>query len=158
MEETKISIGMRAPPFCLPDSEEKEVCLESFRGKNVVLYFYPKDNTPGCTAEAEGFSRLKKEFEGADTEVIGVSKDSPDSHRRFIEGKNLTITLLSDADAAVQKMYGVWKPLKFMGKEFLGTKRTTFLIGSDGRVRNIWDKVDVSGHAGEVLGVCPLKI
>ena len=139
-------IGDKAPDFCLKDQDEEEICLKDFKGKNVILYFYPKDNTPGCSLEAMTFTRFKDEFEKHNTTIIGVSKDSCESHRKFIKNKNLNITLISDSDTKIQKKYGVWRLKKFMGKEFMGTVRSTFLIDSEGKIRKMWDKVKVKGH------------
>jgi len=140
-----------APDFCLKNQDEEEVCLKDFRGKNVVLYFYPKDNTPGCSLEAMTFTKYKDDFENNNTTIIGISKDSCESHRKFIKNKNLNITLISDTDKKIQENYGVWRLKKFMGKEFMGTVRSTFLIDSEGIIRKIWDKVKVKGHVEEVL-------
>ena len=117
----------------------------------MVLYFYPKDNTPGCSIEAMTFTRYKDDFENNNTTIIGVSKDSCESHRKFIKNKNLNITLISDEDKDIQEKYGVWRLKKFMGREFMGTVRSTFLIDSKGKIRKIWDKVKVKGHVEEVL-------
>ncbi len=144
-------VGKEAPGFTLKDSSERDVSLGDFRGKNVVLYFYPKDNTPGCTMEAMDFSSLKDEFGKSGTVILGVSKDTCESHQKFIDSKGLTIVLLSDPDAMVQKLYGVWKPKKFMGREFLGTVRSTFLIDREGVMRHSWRGVKVKGHAKDVL-------
>jgi thioredoxin-dependent peroxiredoxin len=114
----EIKEGEKAPEFCLPDQDGKNVSLSELRKKLVVLYFYPRDNTPGCTIEALGFTRLKDEFEKAGAVVLGVSKDSVKSHQSFCEKRSLSITLLADEDAAVQKLYGVWGPKKFLGREF----------------------------------------
>ncbi len=143
--------GQIAPAFTLPDQDEKQVSLKDFSGKVLVLYFYPKDNTPGCNMEAVGFTRLKPEFDKAGVAVVGVSRDTPRSHRNFIKGKALSLKLLSDRDAAVHKLYDVWRPKKFMGREFLGTIRSTFLIAKDGKISKVWDSVDPDGHAEEVL-------
>jgi len=140
-----------APDFCLKNQDDEEICLKDFRGKNVVLYFYPKDNTPGCSLEAMTFTRYKDDFENNNTTIIGISKDSCESHRKFIKNKNLNITLISDTDKKIQENYGVWRLKKFMGKEFMGTVRSTFLIDSEGIIRKIWDKVKVKGHVEEVL-------
>ena len=147
----QLKIGDNAPDFCLLNQDEKEVCLNEYKGKNVVLYFYPKDNTPGCSLEAMMFTKYKLEFEKNNTIILGISKDSCDSHRKFIEKKNLNLTLISDTDKEIQNKYGVWRLKKFMGKEFLGTIRTTFLIDENGKIRKIWDNVKVKGHAEEVL-------
>lgn len=146
-----LHIGDKAPDFCLKDQDEEEICLKDFKGKNVVLYFYPKDNTPGCSLEAMTFTRFKDDFEKHNTTIIGVSKDSCESHKKFIKNKNLNITLISDSDIKIQKMYGVWRLKKFMGKEFMGTVRSTFLINSTGKISRIWDNVKVKGHVEEVL-------
>ncbi|MBN2066802.1 MAG: thioredoxin-dependent thiol peroxidase [Candidatus Thermoplasmatota archaeon] len=146
-----LHIGDKAPDFCLKDQDEEEICLKDFKGKNVVLYFYPKDNTPGCSLEAMTFTRFKDDFEKHNTTIIGVSKDSCESHKKFIKNKNLNITLISDSDIKIQKVYGVWRLKKFMGKEFMGTVRSTFLINSTGKISRIWDNVKVKGHVEEVL-------
>lgn len=145
------SEGDKAPGFTLPDKDGKEVSLGDFPGKMIVLYFYPKDDTPGCTMEANGFTKLNDEFAKAGAVVLGISKDSCESHMKFSRKYGLSVILLSDADASVQKKYGVWRPKKFLGKEFLGTARVTFLIGGDGRIKRIWDPVKPEGHAQEVL-------
>jgi peroxiredoxin Q/BCP len=143
-------IGRPAPPFCLPDADGKEVCLESLRGKWVVLYFYPRDNTPGCTLEAIQFSKALEEFAGLGAQVIGVSTDSPESHERFAEKHDLTVLLLSDTGHRVIEAYGAWKPKIFFGKEILGTERDTFLIDPEGKIGEVWRKVSVKGHAEAV--------
>lgn len=148
---TKLNVDDIAPDFCLKNQDEENICLKDFKGKNVVLYFYPKDNTPGCSIEAMTFTRYKDEFENNNTTIIGVSKDSCESHRKFIKNKNLNITLISDEDKDIQEKYGVWRLKKFMGREFMGTVRSTFLIDSKGKIRRIWDKVKVKGHVEEVL-------
>jgi thioredoxin-dependent peroxiredoxin len=143
-------VGKPAPPFCLPDAERKEVCLESFRGKWVILYFYPRDNTPGCTLEAIQFSKALEEFASLGAQVIGVSTDSPESHVKFAEKHDLTVLLLSDPDHRVIGAYDAWKPKSFLGKEFLGTERDTFLIDPEGKVAEVWRRVSVKGHAEAV--------
>jgi peroxiredoxin Q/BCP len=148
---TSLKVNDIAPDFCLKNQDEEEVCLKDFKGNNVVLYFYPKDNTPGCSLEAMTFTRYKDDFENNNTTIIGISKDSCESHRKFIKNKNLNITLISDTDKKIQENYGVWRLKKFMGKEFMGTVRSTFLIDSEGIIRKIWDKVKVKGHVEEVL-------
>lgn len=146
-----IKEGQKAPDFTLQDSVENNIKLSDLKGKWVVLYFYPKDMTPGCTIEAMEFSFHKKEFEKLNAIVLGVSKDSCASHQKFTEKKELTINLLSDPDSRIQKLYGVWKPKKFMGREFLGTVRTTFLISPDQTIKKIWNEVKAKGHAEAVL-------
>lgn len=120
-------------------------------GKPFVLYFYPRDNTPGCTTEATDFSRLADEFAAANAVVIGVSKDSVASHRRFADKQELTIILGSDPEGEVIAAYDSWVPKKLYGREYMGIDRATFLIGADGRIRQIWRKVKVKGHAEAVL-------
>lgn len=151
MSDSKLNIGDNAPDFCLKNQDEENVCLKDHKGKNVVLYFYPKDNTPGCSMEAMTFTKHKDDFEKNNTTILGVSKDSCSSHRKFIENKNLNITLISDEDKEIHEKYGVWRMKKFMGKEFLGTIRSTFLIGSNGKIKKIWDNVRVKGHVEDVL-------
>ncbi|MGD9778909.1 peroxiredoxin, partial [Methanomethylovorans sp.] len=135
----------------LPDQDGKEICLQDMKGKWVVLYFYPRDNTAGCTKEAQDFSAFKPEFETEGAIIIGLSKDSMTSHQKFIEKKELTITLLSDMEITVHKLYDVWRLKKFMGKEYMGTVRTTFLIDPNGNIANIWDNVKTKDHAQNVL-------
>ena len=143
-------IGKPAPSFCLPDAEMKKVCLENLRGTWVVLYFYPRDNTPGCTLEAIQFSRALEEFASLGAQVIGVSTDSPESHVKFSERHDLTVLLLSDPDHRVIGAYDSWKPKTFFGKEILGTSRDTFLIDPEGKVAEVWRKVSVKRHAETV--------
>ncbi len=151
MTSTKLEKGDDAPDFCLKNQDEKEICLKDYLGKNVVLYFYPKDNTPGCSLEAMMFTKYKEDFKKNNTIIFGISKDSCDSHKSFIEKKQLNITLLSDTDKEIHQKYGTWRLKKFMGKEFIGTVRTTFLINKIGKVENIWDNVKVKGHVEDVL-------
>ncbi|MFH1916469.1 MAG: thioredoxin-dependent thiol peroxidase [Nanoarchaeota archaeon] len=146
-----VTIGATAPLFTLKNSATKDINLKNFRGQWVVLYFYPKDMTPGCTIEANEFSHLKKEFEKKDATIIGISKDTCESHKKFIEKERLTIQLLSDPDTKVMKLYGVWKKKKFMGREFLGTVRSTCLIDPKGKIAKTWQNVTAKGHAAEVL-------
>lgn len=151
MSENSLSEGRQAPLFCLPDQDGKEICLQDMKGKWVVLYFYPRDNTAGCTKEAQDFSAFKPEFEAEGAIIIGLSKDGMASHQKFIEKKELTITLLSDMEITVHKLYDVWRLKKFMGKEYMGTVRTTFLIDPNGNIANIWDNVKTKDHAQNVL-------
>jgi thioredoxin-dependent peroxiredoxin len=146
-----IKLNDKAPSFTLKNSDEFNIKLSDFVGKWVVLYFYPRDNTPGCTLEALDFTRLKKDFALQNAVVLGISKDSCASHKKFTSKKDLTVELLSDPDSEVQKLYGVWRPKKMMGREFMGTVRSTVLIGPQGRIIRIWDKVKAKGHAEEVL-------
>ncbi len=151
MADISLKIGQLAPDFFLPNQNEEKICLKDFRGKWVVLYFYPRDNTPGCTIEALDFTKLKPKFDSLNAVILGASKDNCKSHQKFVAGKKLTITLLSDPEVEMQKEYGVWRPKKFMGKEFLGTVRSTFLIDPQGKIARIWDKVSTRGHAQQVL-------
>jgi len=146
-----LEIGQKAPEFCLPDDTGEEVCLKDLKGKWVVLYFYPKDNTPGCTKEAQQFSELLDEFEKLGAVVLGVSPDSVESHKRFKSKKELRVTLLSDEDKGVIKAYGVWQLKKSYGREYYGVVRTTYLINPDGEVAFVWKKVRANGHAQKVL-------
>jgi thioredoxin-dependent peroxiredoxin len=149
-EQQDPMIGQQAPEFCLPEQEGREICLASFRGQWVVLYFYPKDNTPGCTLEARGFASEFDVFTGLGATIIGISADTVESHQKFAARHDLQFHLLSDTRHDVLKQYGVWRPKTMFGKEFLGVVRSTFLIGPDGRVREVWRKVKVSGHSKTV--------
>ncbi|MCQ6963243.1 peroxiredoxin [Methanolobus chelungpuianus] len=151
MTNITISEGQSAPSFCLPDHAGNTVCLEDFRGKWLVLYFYPRDNTAGCTREAHEFSSLKDDFAAEDASILGVSKDGVKSHQNFIRKQELTITLLSDEDTGVHRQYGVWRTKKNYGREYMGTVRSTFLIDPEGVVVKVWDNVRTAEHAGEVL-------
>jgi len=142
--------GTAAPDFCLPDAAGAERCLHEFRGRWVVLYFYPRDNTPGCTLEAKGFSEAIDAFGDLDATILGVSKDSPTSHAKFIERHGLKVLLLADPAREVLEAYGVWQLKKLYGKESYGTVRSTYLIDPDGIVREVWPKVTVKGHVEEV--------
>lgn len=147
MAENIILTGQNAPAFCLHNQYDEELCLKDFKEKWVILYFYPKDNTSGCTIEARDFTKLKTDFENENAVVIGISKDSILSHQKFYQKQNLDIILLADTELAVHKLYDVWKLKKFMGKEFMGTIRTTYLINPDGKVEYIWNKVKTKDHA-----------
>ncbi len=145
-----VEAGQKAPEFCLPNSDEVEICLRDLKGKWVVLYFYPKDLTPGCTTEACEFSEALPDFEGMDAVILGVSPDPAEKHRKFIEKKDLKITLLSDEDKEVLKAYGAWGPKKLYGREYEGVIRSTFIIDPDGNVAAVWPKVRVKGHVEAV--------
>jgi peroxiredoxin Q/BCP len=151
MSERTLQTGDKAPGFCLPDQEGKETCLADYQGKWVVLYFYPKDNTPGCTIEAVDFTAVKKELEARNTIILGVSPDSAKSHQNFIAKQELTITLLSDPDRKVIEAYGVWQLKKMYGKESWGIVRSTFLIGPQGKIAFSWPRVTAKGHAEQVV-------
>ena len=146
-------IGKKAAMFCLPDGGGNTICLDSFKGKWVVLYFYPRDNTPGCTIEAMQFNAALEKFADIGAQVIGVSADSPESHKKFAEKHNLSVLLLSDTEHAVLKAYDSWKPKTMFGREFFGTQRDTFLINPEGTIVAVWRKVSPKGHAEEVKEV-----
>lgn len=143
-------VGKPAPAFCLPDAQRSVICLESFRGRWVVLYFYPRDNTPGCTIEALRFNEALEEFAALGAVILGVSADPPESHGKFAEKHHLSILLLSDTTHAVIEAYGAWKPKTLFGKEFFGTQRDTFLMDPQGTVRKVWRRVRPASHAEEV--------
>ncbi|HVK03938.1 MAG TPA: thioredoxin-dependent thiol peroxidase [Armatimonadaceae bacterium] len=145
--------GDVAPEFSLPtQTGDAPVSLADFRGKkSVVLYFYPKDDTPGCTAESCAFRDMRGEFEEAGAEILGVSLDDVDSHRKFAEKYRLPFPLLADTDAAVSTAYGVYKEKNLYGKKSMGIERTTFVIDRDGRVARVYPRVKVDQHADEVL-------
>jgi peroxiredoxin Q/BCP len=143
--------GDPAPAFDLPTDAGGRVSLDQLRGKTVVLYFYPKDDTSGCTAEAIAFSGLKAEFNAANAVVIGISKDTAKSHDRFVAKYELTVRLASDESGAACEAYGVWVEKSMYGRKYMGVERATFLIGPDGAVERVWRKVKVPGHAQAVL-------
>ena len=138
-----IATGTEAPEFCLQNQDDKEVSLKDNSGKWIVLYFYPKDNTSGCTKEACDFTETFNDYKKLNATVLGVSPDSTESHRRFIEKQNLGITLLSDPDKKVHKAYGAWGLKKNYGKEYEGVIRSTFIISPDGKIAEAWSKVKV---------------
>ncbi|MFW9865678.1 MAG: thioredoxin-dependent thiol peroxidase [Candidatus Thorarchaeota archaeon] len=150
---TELTVGVEAPKFCAVDKDHNKRCLDDYKGKYVVLYFYPKDNTPGCTTEAIGFTGILPQLQKLDATVIGISPDSPESHAKFIEKKNLKVTLLSDVDKEIIKSYGKWGKKKFRGKEYMGVTRSTFLIDPEGKIVHIWPKVSVNGHPEDVQNV-----
>lgn len=145
-------IGNMAPAFTLHDQNGDKVSLKQFRGdKNVVLYFYPKAMTPGCTVQACGIRDSQKQLAKLDTVVLGVSPDPVARLGRFIDKQDLNFTLLSDEDHAVTEKYGAWGLKKFMGREFMGVLRTTFIIGKDGRLKHVMDKVKTKSHHDDVI-------
>lgn len=146
-----IPAGISAPDFSLPDENGKERQLSEFRGKPVVLYFYPKDDTPGCTTEACSFRDGYADYTAAGITILGVSKDDPKSHTKFKQKFNLPYTLLADVDHKVAEAYQVWGRKKFMGREYDGIFRTTFLIGPDGTILKVFENVKPDGHSQEVL-------
>ena len=147
----KLNPGDKAPDFTLPTDGGGKVTLKSLKGKNIVLYFYPKDDTSGCTKEAIDFNGLKTKFAKADTEIIGVSPDSPTSHDKFKTKHKLGFTLGSDESKEMLEAYGVWVEKSMYGRKYMGVERTTFLIDGKGKIREIWRKVKVPGHAEAVL-------
>lgn len=146
-----LEVGMKAPDFTLKDKDGKEVTLSDFLGKKVVLYFYPKDNTPGCTRQACAFAGAYGQFQAKGVEVIGVSKDSIASHVKFAEKYNLPFILLSDPELSAIKAYGVWKEKSLRGKIGLGVVRTTFIIDEKGNIEKIMPKVKPDTNAAEIL-------
>ena len=147
----EITVGNKAVPFCLPDADEQNVCLNDYSGKWVILYFYPKDNTSGCTLEAINFTQEIQKFRSLNAEIIGISPDSPKSHCAFRDKHDLKVILLSDPDHLVLKQYGVWVLKKMYGKEYYGVERSTFIINPDGAIAAVWRKVKVEGHIQEVM-------
>ena len=143
--------GHPAPDFTLPRDGGGEVTLSSFRPGKVVLYFYPKDDTPGCTIEAIDFTAKLAEFAAANTTVIGISKDSVKSHDKFRAKHGLSIILASDESGTACEDWGVWVEKSMYGRKYMGVERTTFLIGADGKIARVWNKVKVPGHAADVL-------
>ena len=146
-----LSPGDRAPDFDLPSTDGGNTSLEDLAGKKVVLYFYPKDMTSGCTAESCAFQASLPDFESENTVILGISKDSVPSHHKFREKEGLTFHLLSDEDSDVCERYGVWKEKSMYGRTNMGIERTTFVIDENGRVAKVFPKVKVDGHADEVL-------
>lgn len=144
-------ISKTAPDFTLPATGGSDVTLSALKGKPVVLFFYPRDDTPGCTKESIGFSGALADFEAAGAHVFGISKDSLASHEKFAAKRDLTVPLLSDEHGSVCEDYGVWKEKNMYGKTYMGIERTTFLIAADGTIARIWEKVKVPGHVEEVL-------
>ena len=148
---TDLKIGDTAPDFTLPRNGSGEVTLSSLSDKTVVLYFYPKDDTSGCTVQAIDFSALGAQFEAANTVVIGISPDSVKSHDKFAAKHSLSVMLASDEERTVLESYGVWKEKSMYGKKYMGVERTTYLISPGGAIAQIWTKVKANGHAQEVL-------
>ncbi len=147
----KLKVGDQAPEFATTTNGGGQASLADFRGRNVILYFYPKDNTPGCNKEACAFRDHFAEFKRKGAVVLGVSTDSAKSHDKFVAKFNLPFTLLADEDKKIVRAYGVWGPKTFMGVNYEGTARVTFLIGPDGKIKKIWPKVKPGEHSEEVL-------
>ena len=146
-----LNTGDQAPAFTLPGDGSHDIALSDYRGRNVVLYFYPKDSTPGCTTEGKDFSVLLDDFSKTNTVVIGMSKDSVKRHDNFIAKQELKVRLASDESGETIEAYGVWILKKLYGREYMGIERATFLIDTNGTIQNVWHKVRVKGHAAEVL-------
>ncbi|MEM9429181.1 MAG: thioredoxin-dependent thiol peroxidase [Pseudomonadota bacterium] len=151
MTDTLAEIGQKAPEISLPRDGGDTVSLAQYAGGPVVLFFYPKDDTSGCTKEAVAFTGLLDEFASAGAKVVGISKDSVKKHEKFIEKHGLGMPLLSDEEGDVCERYGVWVEKSMYGKKYMGIERSTFLIGGDGTIQQAWRKVKVPGHADAVL-------
>src|SRR5256714_13921046 len=149
--QLKLKEGEKAPDFSADTTGGGHVSLCEFKGKSVVLYFYPRDDTPGCTKEACGFRDEFDAFDKKGAVVLGVSTDSAGSHQKFATKYRLPFTLLADEDKTIVQAYGVWGQKSFLGKKYMGSHRVTFLIGPDGRIKKIWPNVKAAAHAGEVL-------
>jgi len=145
-----LEIGHKVEDFCASNQDEEEICFRDIKGRWIVLYFYPKDNTPGCSTQACDFTEALPEFTKLDAIILGVSPDSPKKHRNFIEKKALKITLLADEDKSLCHLFNVWQLKKFMGKEYMGVVRSTFIIDPDGKIAFAWEKVRVKNHASIV--------
>ncbi len=148
---SELQPGDKAPEFNLPRDGGGQVSLADFSGRNVILYFYPKDSTAGCTIEAVDFTALSAEFEKLNAVVIGMSPDSVKSHDNFVAKQNLSVILASDTEKGVLEAYGVWQEKSMYGRKYMGVQRTTYLIGEDGKVKKTWTKVKAKGHAEAVL-------
>ena len=146
-----LSAGEEVPDFVLKDGEGKTVKKSDFKGKKYVIYFYPKDFTPGCTTEAAEFARDYKKFKSAGIEIVGISPDDEESHKKFGEKMKVPFILLSDIDTEVAKKFGVWGKKQFMGREYMGVNRSTFLVDEKGKIIKVFEKVKPAGHAEEVL-------
>jgi thioredoxin-dependent peroxiredoxin len=146
-----LTVGDNAPLFTLPRDNGEIIALEKLKGKNIVLFFYPKADTPGCTIESIDFSRLKSEFEAANSFLIGASADEVKKQAKFRDKHELTCALVSDVDKTMLEAYGVWVEKSMYGKKYMGIERSTFLIDAQGKIARIWPKVKIEGHAQEVL-------
>jgi peroxiredoxin Q/BCP len=142
-----LDVGSKAPDFTLESADGKKVSLSDFKGKWVILYFYPKDNTSGCTQEAVDFTAMHKDFSAKKATIVGISPDSVKSHISFITKHNLSVLLLSDPEHKALTSYGVWQKKSMYGKEYMGVVRITFLINPNGCIKQVWNKVKVAGHA-----------
>ena len=151
MTQNELSIGGTAAAFTLPRDGGEQISLADYAGQAVVLYFYPRDDTPGCTKEAIGFTEMAAEFAAVNTVVIGASKDSVKKHNKFRDKHSLGVVLVSDEESGLCEAYGVWAEKNLYGKTYMGIERTTFLIRPDGKIAQIWRKVKVPGHVEAVL-------
>lgn len=147
----RVAEGEKAPDFTLPTDGGGSVSLSALQGKPVIVYFYPKDDTSGCTKQAIGFSESKSEFDAAGATIIGISPDSAAKHDKFIAKYDLTIQLAADEEKTVAEAYGVWVEKSMYGKKYMGVERSTFLVAADGTIAKAWRKVNVPGHVDEVL-------
>ena len=146
-----IEVGDKAPDFALPTDGGEKLTLKKLKGQPVVVYFYPKDDTPGCTMEAQAFAAAHKKFEKAGAVIVGISKDSVKRHDNFKKKYELPFTLVSDEEGNACEAFGVWVQKKLYGREYMGIERATFLIDAEGKIARVWHKVKVKGHADEVL-------
>lgn len=147
----KLKVGDKAPHFEGPNEKGDTISLDQFKGKNLVLYFYPKDDTPGCTAEACSLRDAYADLKKAGIEIVGVSPDKPSKHQKFIDKYELPFTLLADETHQTLEAYGVWGLKKFMGREYMGVNRTTFIIDGSGKISHIIEKVDTKNHAQQIM-------
>jgi peroxiredoxin Q/BCP len=145
-----LAIGDTIPAFCLPNQDEEEICFRDIKGRWVIIYFYPKDNSTGCSTEACDFTEALPNFRDLETIVLGVSPDSPKKHRNFIEKKSLKLTLLADEDKSLCKSFGVWQQKKSFGKLYMGVVRSTYLIAPNGTLAFKWENIRVKGHVDAV--------
>ena len=146
-----LTVGAVAPDFTLSNQDGEEIRLADYQGQWVVLYFYPKDNTSGCTREAIDFTEHLEEYKRLNARIFGISPDSVESHRQFIEKHSLKVDLLADPEHLVLEQYGVWQEKSMYGKKYFGVERTTFLINPVGKIEKIWERVQVDGHADAVM-------
>jgi len=146
-----LTVGDEVPDFSLKNAEGSIVKKSDLKGKKYIVYFYPKDFTPGCTIEAEEFSRDYKKFKSAGIEIVGISPDDEESHKKFGEKMKVPFILLSDTEKEIAKKFGVWGKKQFMGREYMGVNRSTFLVNEKGKIFRVFEKVKPSGHAKEVL-------
>jgi len=146
-----LTVGQKAPNFTGNDQDGNPVNLADFKGKKVVLYFYPKDNTPGCTAQACNLRDNYQELQNKGYEILGVSIDNEKSHQKFIQKQNLPFTLIADTDKKINELYGVWKEKSMYGRTYMGTVRTTFIIDENGKLEQIFDKVKTKDHTNQIL-------